>query len=76
MSSGGLGSPRSQSDEDRVSNLFVDEALPFSLKPFVVHPPNGKDRTPTLSECQAIIAQLSFHCQHQHEEVSDSVILV
>ena len=70
-SSPGLGSPRQSEDLDKVSNLFVEEALPFSLKPFVVHPPNGaKDRTPTLSECQAIIAQLSFHCQHQHEEVS------
>lgn len=71
-SSPGLGSPRQSEDMDKVSNLYVEEALPFSLKPFVVHPPNGaKDRTPTLSECQAIIAQLSFHCQHQHEELTE-----
>ncbi|XP_075251496.1 uncharacterized protein LOC142343968 [Convolutriloba macropyga] len=53
------------------SKLHLEEALPFSLKPFVVHPPNQPDRTPSLNECQAIIAQLSFHCQHQHEELTE-----
>ena len=51
------------------SKLLIEEALPFSLKPFVVHPPSEDDRTPSLNECQAIIAQLSFHCQNQHQEV-------
>ncbi|XP_063715782.1 coiled-coil domain-containing protein 74A-like isoform X2 [Symsagittifera roscoffensis] len=53
------------------SKLLIEEALPFSLKPFVVHPPSEDDRTPSLNECQAIIAQLSFHCQNQHQELSE-----